>query len=166
MVQYLKNRVYNDFFCSDFRPKRHRPREPARFASGRGQKKILCVFLSQASKTRFFLESSNGQVKNTECQQRSAKRRLGQRPASGALRLARRALPAAGCRAAPWAEAWARFVFKPKPELPFRPVGPSVGEVVRSTPLRAPGLVLAAHGVGWRALRVLPRLVFWPHCVY
>ena len=60
----------------------------------------------------------------------------------------------------------ARFVFKPKPELPFRPVGPSVGEVVRSTPLRAPGLVLAAHGVGWRALRVLPRLVFWPHCVY
>ena len=27
-------------------------------------------------------------------------------------------------------------------------MGPSVGEVVRSTPLRAPGLVLAAHGVG------------------
>jgi hypothetical protein len=61
----------------------------------------------------------------------------------------------------------ARFVFKLKPLLPFRPAGPLVGEVVRSTPLHAPGLVLAArNGVGWRALRVLPRLVFWPHCVY
>jgi hypothetical protein len=30
----------------------------------------------------------------------------------------------------------ARFVFKPKPLLPFRPAGPSVGEAVRSTPLR------------------------------
>ena len=69
-------------------------------------KGFLC-FLSQATKTSFFLESSNGQVKNTECQQRSAKRR----PASGAPRLARRALPAARrlpCavpRAALWAEA-------------------------------------------------------------
>jgi hypothetical protein len=67
-----------------------------------GAKKVFLCFLLQATKTRFFLESSNGQVKNTECQQRSA-------PTSAAwggaphLRLsasARRALPA-GCRAPP-----------------------------------------------------------------
>jgi hypothetical protein len=44
-------------------------------------------------------------------------------------------------------------------ELPIAPASPSVGEVVRSTPLCAPGPVLTAHGAGWCAVRVPLRLL-------